>query len=254
MYEYPDASDYHEFLPVLCLGSLAHYSRRNYWFITKTMGRRRIWSHFFDAGHLLNHYAGDNRHTLWDKWINGERLYGLLHILSSRLTVACLPMAGIPERFYWTIFLAMLCYMPTIALSNSVAYTILKDRSMDVISIFSSNWVWGTVGFIVHVVTNLSRSKANANQFYISAVGSLLLGLYAFTFTSLSTSAGPLQKMPASPRSLALVPFGCSVNTNLHCFFIFSMFWVLHCSWPICTEMPFYRSLQRIPIMPIRRS
>ena len=116
-----------------------------------------------------------------DKWMNAEKLYGILHIMYG-LILFYVPSVNDPETLYYVIFAAMICYMPTISLSNSIAYSILKDNKYDVVKVFPPIRVWGTVGFIVAMwTTNLTGSKTNANQFIIAAVAAIVLGIYAFT-------------------------------------------------------------------------
>ena len=67
-----------------------------------------------------------------------------------------------PSDFFWVILVAMIFYMPTIALSNSVAYNALKKGGLDVVKDFPPIRVWGTVGFIVAMwITNLTGNKAS---------------------------------------------------------------------------------------------
>lgn len=116
-----------------------------------------------------------------DRWVNAERLYGILHILSG-LAICYIPQVHDPNTFFWVMLVAMLFYMPTISLSNSIAYNSLKSNGLDVVKVFPPIRVWGTVGFIAAMwVTNLSGNKATAVQFYISAAASFLLGVYSFT-------------------------------------------------------------------------
>ncbi len=116
-----------------------------------------------------------------DKWMNAEKLYGILHILYGAV-LFYVPYVNDPDTLYYVIFAAMICYMPTISLSNSIAYTILKNNKFDVVKVFPPIRVWGTIGFIVAMwFTNLSGSKANANQFIIAAVGAIVLGIFSFT-------------------------------------------------------------------------
>ena len=102
----------------------------NYWFGTKHWDGGQFGDVFATLGYsslLMPALTG----ILADKWINAEKLYGVLHILGG-VCLACIPMAESPDSFFWIIFAAMLCYMPTISLSNSIAYTILKNNKEDV--------------------------------------------------------------------------------------------------------------------------
>ncbi len=158
-----------------------------------------------------------------DRWINAEKLYGILHILSG-IAIAYIPQVNNPSTFYWVIFVAMLCYMPTISLSNSVAYTILKNNKEDVVKVFPPIRVWGTVGFIAAMwLTNLSGNKASANMFYISACASFVLGAYAFTLPK----CPPTKSVDANANwieQLGLSAFKLFSNYKMALFFIFSMF------------------------------
>lgn len=158
-----------------------------------------------------------------DKWMNAERLYGILHILYG-LVLFYVPQVNDPYTLFYVIFLAMIFYMPTISLSNSIAYTVLKKNNFDIIKDFPPIRVWGTIGFIVAMwITNISGSKANANQFLIAGGVAILLGIYSFTIP-----ACPPQKSLTPNRSLAdqlgLKSFKLFANYQLALFFIFSMF------------------------------
>ncbi|MGQ0740231.1 MAG: nucleoside permease [Bacteroidota bacterium] len=158
-----------------------------------------------------------------DKWINAERLYGLLHILYGAV-LFYVPQVNDPGTLYYVVFAAMICYMPTISLSNSISYTILKNNSMDVVKVFPPIRVWGTIGFIVAAwTTNLSGSKANSNQFLIAAIAAIALGIYSFTLPKC-----PPQKSIAKDASiieqLGLKAFKLFANYKMALFFIFSMF------------------------------
>lgn len=59
-----------------------------------------------------------------DKWINAEKLYGIMHILGG-LSLITLPMINNPIAFFWVMLLNMVFYMPTISLSITVAYSAL---------------------------------------------------------------------------------------------------------------------------------
>lgn len=159
-----------------------------------------------------------------DKWINIERLYGILHVLCG-LIFLYLPQIDDPDQFFWVILLAMFCYMPTLSLSNSIAYTVLSRSKLDIIKVFPPIRVWGTVGFIAAMwVTNLTGNKAMAGQFYISAIAAFVLGAYSFTLP-----ACPPPKSVATDKNSLIDQFGLRAfklfaNYKMGLFFVFSMF------------------------------
>lgn len=158
-----------------------------------------------------------------DKWVNAEKLYGILHILSG-IAIFSLSRVNDPGTFFWVMLVAMTFYMPTIALSNSVAYNALKSHGYDVVKVFPPIRVWGTIGFIAAMwITNLTGNKATEVQFYLSAIFSLVLGVYSFT---LPACPPPLKgkKEINLVDSLGLKAFKLFANYKMALFFIFSMF------------------------------
>ncbi len=157
-----------------------------------------------------------------DRWINAERLYGLLH-LGYAAALLYLPQVDNPDSFFGVMFIAMCCYMPTISLSNSIAYTVLKNNSYDVVKVFPPIRVWGTIGFIVAMwLTNLTGNKASANQFYIASASAFLLGIYSFTLPKC-----PPQNLSSKGASfievLGLNAFKLFGTYKMALFFFFSM-------------------------------
>lgn len=158
-----------------------------------------------------------------DKWINAERLYGILHILYGAILLY-LPQVKDANTLYYVILAAMLCYMPTISLSNSISYTILKKNGFDVIKVFPPIRVWGTIGFIVAMwTTNLTGSKANTNQFIIGAVAAIALGIYSFTLPRCPPQRSIAKGAPLLEQ-LGLNAFKLFAKYKMALFFIFSMF------------------------------
>ena len=158
-----------------------------------------------------------------DKWMNAEKLYGILQIMYG-LILFYVPSVNDPETLYYVIFGAMICYMPTISLSNSIAYTILKDNKYDVVKVFPPIRVWGTIGFIVAMwTTNLTGSKTNANQFIIAGVAAIVLGIYAFTLPKCPPQKS-ISKDSSLLEQLGLSAFKLFTNYKMALFFIFSMF------------------------------
>lgn len=157
-----------------------------------------------------------------DRWFNAEKLYGILHILSG-IVIFLIPTVHDPDTFFWYMLVAMLFYMPTIALSNSIAYHSLKSAQLDVIKIFPPIRVWGTIGFIAAMwTTNLTGNKATAAQFYISACASFVLGIYSFTLPACKPNNE--NKSNSLAETLGLNAFKLFKNGKMLLFFLFAMF------------------------------
>lgn len=157
-----------------------------------------------------------------DKWLNAERLYGILHILYG-IILLYVPKVDDPNTLYYVVLAAMICYMPTISLSNSISYRILKSNDYNVVKVFPPIRVFGTVGFIVAMwTTNLTGSKANANQFVIAAVAAVLLGIYAFTLPKCPPPKS-ISKNASIIEQLGLEAFKLLANYKMALFFVFSM-------------------------------
>ncbi|MEP7166075.1 MAG: nucleoside permease [Ferruginibacter sp.] len=157
-----------------------------------------------------------------DRWMNAEKLYGLLHILYGAI-LFYVPYVKDADTLYYVIFAAMICYMPTISLSNSIAYTILKNNHFDVVKVFPPIRVWGTIGFIAAMwITNLSGSKANANQFIIAGVLAIALGIYSFTLPKCPPQKSISKEAPLIEQ-LGLSAFKLFKKYKMALFFLFSM-------------------------------
>ncbi|MBK7029464.1 MAG: nucleoside permease [Bacteroidales bacterium] len=158
-----------------------------------------------------------------DRWMNAEKLYGVLHILYG-IVLFFVPQVNDPDTLYYVILLAMIFYMPTISLSNSIAYTILKNNNFNVVKDFPPIRVWGTIGFIVAMwITNLSGSKANSNQFIIAAFVAIALGIYSFTLPKCPPQKAISKDAPLLEQ-LGLNAIKLFANYKMALFFIFSMF------------------------------
>lgn len=157
-----------------------------------------------------------------DRWINAEKLYGTLHILYG-LFLFYVPSVETPELLYYVIFGAMICYMPTIALSNSISYSILKGNNFDVLKNFPKIRTYGTVGFFIAMwITNLTKSNANANQFYIAAISAIILGIYSYTLPKCLPNNTVLKDASVIDQ-LGLNAFRLFKDYKMSIFFIFSL-------------------------------
>ena len=179
-----------------------------------------------------------------DKWVNVEKLYGSLHILYG-ITLFFLAKTDNPVTFFWILLLGMCFYMPTISLSNSLSYKILKDNNYDVIKDFPPIRVWGTIGFIVamwitnifsdvysplafgkevgEALANFLGNSLGANQFYIASLGAICLGLYSFSLPK-CPPLRLIEKDASLVQKLGLNAFKLFAEKKMALFFIFSIF------------------------------
>jgi NHS family xanthosine MFS transporter len=192
-----------------------------YWFQTKQWSGAQFGAIFSTMG-IASIFMPSLMGIVADKWVNAEKLYGVLHICGG-ITLLTIPMVTDPGMFFWVILLNMIFYMPTLALSIAVSYSALKSQGLDVVKDYPPIRVWGTVGFIAAMwtVTFLGFEKS-ANQFYVAAGAALLLGFYAFTLP-----ACPPPSKGASSRSLVdalgLKSFALLRDRKLATFFVFAL-------------------------------
>lgn len=156
-----------------------------------------------------------------DRWLNAEKLLGILHILGS-VVLFMLPEANNPTTFFWVMLLNMIFYMPTISLSITVAYSALNGAGLDVIKHYPPIRVYGTIGFIVAMWTvSLLKIETSAMQFYVASAASLMLGLFSFTLPKCEINKNIKHKTLV--ESLGLKAFTLFKNSKMALFFIFSM-------------------------------
>jgi len=111
-----------------------------------------------------------------DKYFAAQKIMGVLHLLGAVLLFLVTKITG-NSAFYWVILFYSLLYMPTIALSNSVAFHQMTDPGKQ----FPWIRVFGTVGWILAglLISKLSIEKS-VSTFYMAASVSAMLGLLSF--------------------------------------------------------------------------
>ena len=170
-----------------------------------------------------------------DKFMPAQKLLGLCHGISGlgMIGAAFYAMtAGDAIQFaplfaLYTIGAAF--YMPTIALSNSVAYSILERNGLDTVKDFPPIRVFGTVGFIaamlfVNFMTDADgvQFQNTYNQFYVSGIIGILMFLYCFTLPGCPCSRGDGTQQTLAQR-FGLDAFKLFKDRQMAIFFIFSI-------------------------------
>ena len=185
-----------------------------------------------------------------DRWIPAQRLLGLCHALAGGLMLALFAYSLTEAPSYSVFFsiytLSVAFYMPTLALSNSVAYSSLEQAGMDLVKSFPPIRVFGTVGFICTMITvSLIGVEATSGQFAISGGIGLLLALYAQTLPHCPTA--PKGEGKGLVEALGLKAFALFKERKMALFFVFSM--LLGVSLQITNGFanPFISSFGEIP-------
>ncbi len=161
-----------------------------------------------------------------DRWIPAQRLLGLCHLVAGLAMIAAAFYAKDAGQAadFTTLFaiysVSVAFYMPTIALSNSVAYNALTMAKMDMVKAFPPIRVFGTVGFICTMwVVDLLGFQTNYNQFFLSGGVGILLFLYTFTLPDCPVNKGKSQSMV---DAFGLRAFALFRQKKMAIFFVFS--------------------------------
>lgn len=123
-----------------------------------------------------------------DRWIPAQKLLAMCHLLSAicRAAVGYYGYTGGASVEFFSLHLCytlgIAFYMPTLALTNSVAYTALEKVKLDPVAVFPSIRIWGTIGFICSMLaTDLLGFQTSYMQFFLSAALGLVAAAYAYT-------------------------------------------------------------------------
>ena len=111
-----------------------------------------------------------------DRFFAAQKIMGVLHLIGAGLLYLATQVES-NTGFYWVILLYSLLYMPTIALSNSVAFHQMSDPGKQ----FPWIRVFGTVGWIAAgILINVFAIEKTGSTFIMAAAVSALLGLLSF--------------------------------------------------------------------------
>lgn len=189
-----------------------------------------------------------------DRWVQAQRLLSACHLFAAAFMIAA-GLYGMTEGFSIGILfplysLSVAFYMPTLALSNSVAFNALNQAGMDTVKDFPPIRVFGTVGFIFTMwAVDFLGFQPTSQQFLLSGSLSVVLAVYSLTLPQVpvrSASSASGEK-PTLVQALGLVAFRLFKRYDMAVFFIFSM--LLGVSLQITNGFanPYITSFQNIP-------
>ena len=163
-----------------------------------------------------------------DRWMEAQRLLSLSHLLAGIFMLAASVygyQTGDAVQFapLFTLYtLSVAFFMPTIALSNSVAYSALDQAGLDTVKAFPPIRVFGTEGFIISMwIVDLGGMQSTPLQFGWSGLLSIVMAAYAITMPHCPVSTGSRKSLS---DALGLKAFALFRNYRMALFFIFSMF------------------------------
>lgn len=172
-----------------------------------------------------------------DRWIPAQITLSLCHLIAGGFMAAtgfacvtALAETGSLAGSFSTIFtlytISVAFFMPTIGLSNSVAFNVLEQNGLDTVKDFPPIRVFGTIGFIFaellvnFVVIDGFAIQFTANQFYTSAMFSFILALYCITLPKCPCRTNANRSFA---DALGLKAFKLFKRRDMAIFFIFSM-------------------------------
>ncbi|MEP2776283.1 MAG: MFS transporter [Luteolibacter sp.] len=179
-----------------------------------------------------------------DRFFNAERVNGILHLLGAALLWKCSLITDSPDRLFAWLLAYFLCYMPTLALVNTITFQNVADSDSE----FPKIRLWGTIGWIAaglvvaesifgllpfNVLPGITDAGGTVFPIQLAAVSSLIYGIYSFTLP------------PTAPGGRGLpVSFGKMLGLDALMLFkdpAFAVFAV--CSFLVSIPLAFYYAM-----------
>ena len=194
-----------------------------------------------------------------DKFIPAQKLLGICHGIAGAAMCGAgfygmTAGADVSFSILFSLYaLSVAFYMPTIALSNSVAYNILERNGYDTVKDFPPIRVFGTIGFIcamlfVNFCTNGDgvQYQHSYNQFIVSGVLGLIMLLYCMTLPECPCNMTSDEGQSLAKR-MGLDAFSLFKDRQMAIFFIFSMLLGVALQITNGFANPFISHFQEIP-------
>ena len=192
-----------------------------------------------------------------DKWIPAQKLLGLCHGIAGAAMVAatfyCMNAETIAfAPLFGLYFIGAAFYMPTIALSNSVAYNILEKSGLDTVKTFPPIRVFGTVGFILAMLfVNFAsvdgvQFQNSELQFLTSGILGFAMFAYCFTLPECPCKSGAADNQTLADR-FGLKAFALFKDKQMAIFLIFSMLLGVALQITNSFANPYIQHFQEVP-------
>jgi nucleoside transporter len=111
-----------------------------------------------------------------DRYFASERVLSALHLVGGAIML-CAPFVTGANALVLLLFAHMLCYMPTLGVTNTLAFHNISNQEKH----FPIVRVFGTIGWIAanEVVSRFLRADASNTQFYVTGIAAIALGLFS---------------------------------------------------------------------------
>ncbi|MEI7253392.1 MFS transporter [Dickeya dadantii] len=155
----------------------------------------------FSAGPIASILSPFVLGMLVDRFFPSQKVMAVMHLAGAAI-LWCVPQALASEngaQLIALLFAYTLCYMPTLALTNNIAFHSLAsaEKTFPVVRVF------GTIGWIVAgVLIGVTGIAASVMIFQLAAVCSVILAVYSLTL--------PHTPAPAKGQPLALRDLFCA--------------------------------------------
>lgn len=165
-----------------------------------------------------------------DRYFNSERVLGVMHLLGAGAMFGAtflMKNGGSPSLINVVFFGHMLCFYPTLSLTNTIALHNMNNAEKE----FPLIRVFGTIGWIAaNQVLGWLGWSTTIDMFYLTAFAGLLLGILSF---GLPTTPPPAKgKAFSAEEALGLKAIGLLFRPSYGIFML--------CSVLICIPLAFY--------------
>ena len=176
-----------------------------------------------------------------DRFFAAEKVLGTLHILGGLIMFAVPQTTGTPSLFILLLLLYNMCYMPTLGLSNSLAFHNIEnqERQFPMIRVFGTiGWIVAGlfIGFVLGQFSGEELPDRTPMPLFTAAIASLALGAYSFT---LPHTPPPAAGQAVTVRSIMGVDALLLLGSRS--FYIF-----IGCAFLICIPLAAYFSFAPI--------
>tara|TARA_R110002049_G_scaffold4601_6_gene32901 strand:- start:113054 stop:114343 length:1290 start_codon:yes stop_codon:yes gene_type:complete len=177
---------------------------------------------------------------LGDRVMNKERLNGILHLIGGAVLWWVSTITD-SSMLFWALLTFFICYMPTLALVNTITFQNVANIERD----FPKIRLWGTIGWIVsgivisesvfglfsiNILPGIEDGASKNVQFKIAAIVSVIYGVYSFTLP-----ASPPEGKGKPVSIVKVLGFDALNLLKNPSYLVFAV-----CSFLICIPLAFY--------------